>query len=278
MNGMIVMKTTVITIICVLLALVGVIYHICLSLQPQRNDVDIIYSDPNLPASGLRIAVLGDVHIGEDEQDYVEFSQILDEVRLAKPDLILFVGDYTAHPRDITDMGAHRERILKMLNSVAPTPFTAVLGNYETWSRDVDWYRAGIENGIPFMLNEVQIIGTRAGQVCVRGLGDAYTKRFRYVEFPISCDGLPKLSITHDPAGAFDSRMKGLIIAGHTHCGQVSFQFIGPLWVPTRAPREAYCGLYQDDQRTLFVTSGIGTSVLPIRFGTKAEWDLLEVH
>jgi len=85
---MIVMKTTVITIICVLLALVGVIYHICLSLQPQRNDVDIIYSDPNLPASGLRIAVLGDVHIGEDEQDYVEFSQIPDEVRLAKPDLI----------------------------------------------------------------------------------------------------------------------------------------------------------------------------------------------
>ena len=92
---------------------------------------------------------------------------------------------------------------------------------------------------------------------------------------PDECKSLPELTITHDPAGAFDRRVKGLVIAGHTHCGQVSLPFIGPLWVPTDAPSFAHCGLHEGGNITVFVTSGVGTSIIPLRFGAQSQWDLI---
>ena len=62
------------------------------------------------------------------------------------------------------------------------------------------------------------------------------------------------------------------------NCGQISFPFIGPLWVPTEAPEEAHCGLYQDNMRTVFTTSGVGTTILPIRYGAQSNWDLLTIN
>ena len=56
--------------------------------------------------------------------------------------------------------------------------------------------------------------------------------------------------------GHFDARVKGLVLAGHTHCGQINLPFLGPLWVPTDAPKSAHCGLYQDEQRQVYVSSG----------------------
>lgn len=125
--------------------------------------------------------------------------------------------------------------------------------------------------------NEVTLFGTAKGPVCVRGLGDKFTSRYSYVEYPVECKSIPKLTITHDPAGAFDRRIKGLVIAGHTHCGQVSLPFIGPLWVPTDAPSFAQCGLHEGGNVTVFVTSGVGTSILPLRFGAQSQWDYLRI-
>ena len=108
-------------------------------------------------------------------------------------------------------------------------------------------------------------------------IGDKFTERYSYVDYPEECQSLLKLSITHDPAGAFNEQVTGLVIAGHTHCGQVSLPFVGPLWVPTAAPAAAHCGLYEDSQRSVFVTSGVGTSVLPVRFGAQSQWDELNI-
>ena len=54
-----------------------------------------------------------------------------------------------------------------------------------------------------------------------------------------------KITLTHDPAGAFHKDVTGLVISGHTHCGQIRFPLIGSLWVPTEAPSKAHCGLYR---------------------------------
>ena len=128
------------------------------------------------------------------------------------------------------------------------------------------------------MENETDLIETSSGVVCIRGFGDDYTGQYRYINFPQTCNDLPKLSITHDPAVAFYEDVKGLVIAGHTHCGQVSIPFIGPLWVPSNAPSEGHCGLHIDSETTLFVTSGVGTSILPLRYGAQSEWDLMSIY
>lgn len=112
----------------------------------------------------------------------------------------------------------------------------------------------------------------------MRGFGDACTGRFRYVGFPDTCAGLPTVSITHDPAGAFRGGVRGLVIAGHTHCGQIRLPLIGAPWVPSEAPKDAWCGLYADNERTVYVTSGVGTSVVPFRLGAPARWDLIDLR
>ena len=56
-----------------------------------------------------------------------------------------------------------------------------------------------------------------------------------------------------------------LMLAGHGHCGQVTVPFVGRPITPLRNP--AYvCGLIQDEEREMFVTGGVGTSILPVRF------------
>lgn len=244
------------------------------NLQTERNDVSITISDPDVASTSLSIAVIGDPHLPEGHEPLAAFRELLLEVKAAEPDLVLFVGDYIAEP-DGEQLSAHRENIIEAMKLVDPVPRAVVVGNYETWSNADEWLSEFSRLGVRAMENEVTVIETAKGAVCVRGLGDRFTGRFRYVDYPAECAPLPKITITHDPAGAFDPRARGLVLAGHTHCGQISLPFVGPLWVPTDAPSSAYCGLYQDPYRTVFTTSGVGTAILPLRFGTQSQWDLI---
>ena len=156
-------------------------------------------------------------------------------------------------------------------------PTISVLGNYENWSEPTRWSQAFTDARIKLLENEVLRLSVGDDEVCFRGLGDRFTKKFKYIDFPLNCSDSPKITFTHDPAGAFDPRVKGLVFAGHTHCGQVRIPYFGSVWVPSEAPTEATCGLYEDGQRLLWVSSGVGYSLLPIRFGAKAQWDLVRI-
>ena len=252
------------------------IYAISQNLQTERNDVSISINDPDVAPTSLSIAVIGDTHLPEGPEPLAAFRELLLEVKAAKPDLVLLVGDYIFDPKS-EQLSAHREKIINAMKLVDPIPRAIVLGNYESWSNADNWLAEFERLGVGVMENEVTVLETAKGPVCVRGLGDKFTSRFGYVDYPDECKSIPKLTITHDPAGAFDRRMRGLVIAAHTHCGQVSLPFIGPLWVPTDAPSFAHCGLHEGSNITVFVTSGVGTSILPLRYGAQSQWDMLEL-
>ena len=262
-----------------MLGAIGVyfIYAISQNLQTERNDVSISINDPDVAPTSLSIAVIGDTHLPEGPEPLATFRELLLEVKAAKPDLVLLVGDYIFDPKS-EQLSAHREKIINAMKLIDPVPRAVVLGNYESWS-DADSWLAEFERlGVDVMENEVTVLETAEGAVCVRGLGDKFTSRFGYVDYPVECKSIPKLTITHDPAGAFDRRVKGLVIAGHTHCGQVSLPFIGPLWVPTDAPSVAHCGLHEGGNITVFTTSGVGTAILPLRYGAQSQWDFVSLR
>lgn len=232
---------------------------------------------PATTSASLRVAVISDLHISNAEAAFLRLDSLVAAVVQSAPDLVLLLGDYTQHPDEIPNIGQHRAEVAKRLSPLSVIPTLAVLGNYETWSNAGAWQRALSAQSITVLQNEVQTVVTEAGRVCVRGLGDAFTKQLRYVDFPEDCGDSVKLTITHDPAGAFYPGVSGLIIAGHTHCGQLRIPGYGPIWVPSQAPRGATCGLYKDAYRTLWVSAGVGTSILPIRLGAQAQWDLLTI-
>ena len=247
------------------------------NLRTERNTVAISLFDTDIEPSALSIAVIGDIHLPEGSEPLAKLQNLMLEIKSTQPDLVVFVGDYTSSPRAIVDMPSHRENIINAMKSIDPLPKAVVLGNYESWSNPDKWLNEFKRLGVDVMENETQIINTSKGPVCVRGLGDKFTERYSYVDYPEKCQSLPKLSITHDPAGAFDGQVTGLVIAGHTHCGQVSLPFFGPLWIPSDAPPSAHCGLYEDNEKIVFVTSGVGTSILPVRFGAQSQWDELNI-
>lgn len=261
----------------ILTTILFLIFTLYTNIQAERNDVSLVIEDNNVSPTSLTIAVIGDPHLPEGYDNIEKFKKTLFEVKKANPDLVVFVGDYVANPKSIKNMIKHRRSIINSFKVVDPIPKAIVLGNYESWSNPDDWLNTFKELGVQVLENDILKLNTNKGLVCIRGLGDFYTKRYLYIDYPIECGEFPKITITHDPAGAFDDNVSGFIIAGHTHCGQVSLPFLGPIWVPTEAPSSAYCGLYKDDKKTIFVTSGVGTSILPLRFGTQSQWDMLNI-
>ena len=262
-----------------ILTILGTYLYVTISknLKTERNTVTISLSDTSVGSSSLSVAVIGDVHLPEGSKHLDAFEKLVLEIKSTQPDLVVFVGDYTSDPKAMDDMSSHRKNIINIMKLIDPVPRAVVLGNYESWSDAVEWISEFNRLGVDIMENQTSLIQTVKGNVCIRGLGDKFTNRYDYIDYPEECENIPRFTITHDPAGAFDARVRGLVIAGHTHCGQISLPYIGPLWVPSDAPSEAHCGLYEDDQRTVFVTSGVGTTILPLRFGAQSQWDELNI-
>jgi len=128
----------------IILATLGIVASyfliaIYLNLQPQRNDVSISLIDPDVRSTSLTIAVIGDVHLSEGVGPLNKFRALLLDVKAADPDLIVFVGDYTANPSGIDNMPIHRVNIINTLKLVNPIPRAVVLGNYESWSDADEW-------------------------------------------------------------------------------------------------------------------------------------------
>ncbi|MDB4108859.1 metallophosphoesterase [Porticoccaceae bacterium] len=250
--------------------------YVYTATQPTMK-VSSLYvtSDVEFNAS-IRIALLSDLHVQKSPAALADLEELWSEVVKKKPDIILLAGDYIDDGNsneDFISIGSAVANVLRHSNNI---PVVAVLGNHDHWSGADAWTRYLSEAGVIVLENEIFILEVIGA--CIRGFGDAFTDHFRYVDFPPVCDGMLKISLMHDPAGAFSQQVTGLVLAGHTHCGQISIPFLGALYVPTQAPKEALCGLYKDEQRQVFVSSGVGTSVIPFRLNTQSEWDLITIN
>ena len=245
----------------------------------QKQELPVAFYPEVLgPWKGFRIAVLSDVHLVDAGQDLERFRMLLGQVVAEKPSLVLLLGDYINASTAEEEHQVIREGFGKALELLDGLPVALVLGNHESRSGYNDWVMA-LSGGKPRLLeNKTTTFDTAQGRACVRGIGDSFSGHKAAVAFSPTCGALPRLTITHDPAGGLGQGVDGLVLAGHTHCGQISLPLIGPLWIPTKAPREASCGVWKDQGRVLFVSSGIGTSILPLRFGAQAGWDLLEIR
>ena len=251
------------------------------NLRTEKNTQSFSVSESNGTGveQTLRIGLVGDIHLHEGTAALAELRRLIVEIKQERPDLVLLVGDYITSPNRVGDVPSLRTAIISALTDFQPVPSVAVLGNYETFTDAETWLREMRASAVPVTIeNEILQIETAGVPVCIRGLGDKHTDRYRYIDFPKDCDGKVRITMTHDPAGAVDPRVFGFAVSGHTHCGQVSFPIIGPLWVPSNAPKEALCGFYEAGGLSLFTTSGVGWSIYPIRFGTQSQWDLLTVR
>jgi predicted MPP superfamily phosphohydrolase len=152
----------------------------------------------------------------------------------------------------------------------APLGVWAVLGNHDWWY-DGPAIEAGLQaEGITVLENSRQHVQRDGGAFWLAGLADYESLRMKPSYRDTLADlpaGDPILVITHWPdVFAAAPNEVALTIAGHTHCGQVNLPFAGRLIHASEGSERWPCGLYEERGRKLYVTGGVGTSVLPVRF------------
>jgi predicted MPP superfamily phosphohydrolase len=222
---------------------------------------------------GFRIVHLSDLHYGPmvDARHLERAIEIANELH---PDIIALTGDYISQERSYAARCAEIVGRLKATSGIY-----AVLGNHDHWTDAkliADLFRA---EGIHMLINEGVRIDARNEAFWLAGVDDTMV-------------GLEDLSLAQ--AGARDDEFKlllahnptilrraaradvDLVLSGHTHGGQVTLR--SERNNSGRPRRRILRGLGRRSNTQIYVTRGLGTVVLPIRYGCPPEVSLLELR
>ena len=229
----------------------------------------------------FRIAVLSDIHAGGAFIDERKLRTIVERTNALQPEMIVILGDFIS--------GDGRRHPLRMEPAVfapilkefrAPLGVYSVLGNHDWWYDGRHVRQALEQNGIKVLDDEVLTVDARGTSFWLVGLADLWTRPQR---IPQTMAQVPEnttvIALTHNPDifPSVPSRVQ-LLIAGHTHGAQVHLPLIGYVVEPSNRYGERYAqGHIYENGHHLFVTTGIGTSIVSVRFGVPPEIVLLTV-
>ncbi len=228
----------------------------------------------------LRIAFLSDFHAGSHAGDVARLEAIVAETASYAPDLALYGGDFV----NMMPFGGGRvppsttAAVLARLE--APLGRFAVLGNHDRNYGVTEVADALRANGIAVLFDSVDEVRFEGRSIDIAGIHDA--RRDRPAARALLA-GLtparPTIVLAHDPWW-FTHLPPGphLMLAGHTHGGQISLPGIGPLRNASWAPLSWSYGLIDETGRRMVVTSGLGCSKLPLRIGVAPEFVILDVR
>jgi len=223
----------------------------------------------------IKILHISDIHYEEDTGPAV-MDELAEIAGATKPDIIALTGDLTGENSVVTDR--IRPIIIDGLEALSEGRRAHVtLGNHEHYTHTEKWLMALSRSSLELIEGYSQIITIRGVDICVRGLGDAFTDNYRHVPFSQDCTGI-KLTLTHDPYAIESDPESGVYLAGHTHCGQLNLPLIGAPWMPTKASEEYWCGYGFDGDKQWITSSGVGTTFIDVRVGTRASVELIELY
>jgi predicted MPP superfamily phosphohydrolase len=234
------------------------------SLIIEPNNLTITHNDFDLSGgtngSGIRIAFISDLHIGQQRAGYLE--EVVGKINALEPDIVLIGGD--SIEGDETELEK-----LGPLGALKPPYGTyAVLGNhdYGTWgcptsSELADKVERKLESmNITVLRNENKVLDINGKKLALIGLDDSWVCRNDYTNASRGLDdSMPKIVLAHNQLSVEPADIKGksVILSGHTHCGKVRIPFItqlvmGPGFGSVLGGRERL-----DNDTEIYVTCGV---------------------
>jgi len=235
---------------------------------------------PGLPRrlDGLRVLHISDLHLRPGS----ELADELPDVVAGVPhDLMLYTGDFIDDDDGIEPV----RRVLQRMPRLAPA--YAVLGNHDYWPLG----RAHGRNDVTRlcqMLTDcgLEVLRNTARPVCggdlyLVGVDDPPTKHDDVDRAMAAVPaGACTIMLVHTPdmVTHLGPHRPNLMLAGHTHGGQIRLPLVGPVITMSGLPRRKVMGLWRNDGRPVFVTRGIGYSGLNIRLGCPAEAAVLTLR
>jgi predicted MPP superfamily phosphohydrolase len=248
------------------------------SLSNHRHELSI----PGWPAEcdGFRVAVLADLHVGSPLNGLDKLREIVDLTLERQPDLILLAGDYVIHGVLGGRFVAPEDAAAELAALAAPAGVFAVLGNHDWWL-DAQRVSSALE-AVDIPVLEDRSLPIRQGrcEFSLAGVSDFWEGRH---DVSAALEGVPDaestILFTHNPDlfPEVPDRVT-LTIAGHTHGGQVYLPGIGRPIVPSEFGERFAIGHVVESGRHLFVSPGLGTSILPVRFLVPPQISILDLR
>ncbi|RIV79813.1 phosphohydrolase [Pelagerythrobacter aerophilus] len=224
----------------------------------------------------MRLLLLSDIHVSGPDMPPERLARIVEQANRLQPDVVLIAGDFVSEKRTATRLYSAAEAIAPLAALKAPLGKIAVPGNHDHWFGVAAVRRELERAGFTVLANAA----VRAGPLAIGGIDDDYTGHADPSAALAAVDRLGggRVLLSHSPDPFPDLPAGfGLMLAGHTHCGQIRYPWGGsPATMSAYGDRYA-CGTVRENGNLLVTTAGLGTSVLPFRLFSRPEMWLIEV-
>ncbi len=285
--------------------IIGIFGALCIAygyfIEPNRLIVrreSLNIKGWNPAFNNFKIAAISDVHGGSNGASAEQIKRVVRETNAQNPDLIVLLGDYVSQNHENLPLS---ERSLKMpMAEIADNlrglqakyGVYAVLGNHDGWYGDGEVAAQLRRVNIKTLENEMAVIERDGEKLRLLGLKD----HLQITNWDAFAPDLKAIIQANDQTGDLiilehspdvfpiikkatsDSSDLKLIINGHTHGGQVWFPIFGAPIIPSNYGQKFAQGHVVEEGTDVFVTAGIGTSVLPFRFFVPPEIALLTIN
>jgi uncharacterized protein len=242
----------------------------------REVDIPLAGLPPDL--DGLRILHLSDIHLSAFLSES-EFARVIDASLHLHPQLAVVTGDLISGRSDPLDACIRQLARLK-----ADAGVFGCMGNHEHYTRAEDYTeRQSARLGIRFLRGEAQTLRFGNATLNLAGLDfQAQGDRSQYLRGAerLLVPGATNLLLQHSPDVFPAAARQGynLLLAGHTHGGQVTVEILDRSINTARFFTPYVYGLYREGNAAAYVTRGIGTIGIPARIGAPPEISLLRLR
>lgn len=226
----------------------------------------------------ITIALVADIHMAGPDMPPERVERIVALTNTLEPDIIAVAGDLVSEKRTGTRHYEPHQVIEPLGKLRAKDSVILVPGNHDHW---YGWSELARELGRFPHITVMQNTAGQFGQLAIGGMDDDFTGNDDLTATLSAMEGLagPRVMLTHTP-DLFPEMPNdiSLIMAGHTHCGQLRYPWGGSPVQMSEYGEKYACGVVKENGKTLVTSAGLGTSVLPVRFLTHPELWLIEIR
>lgn len=215
----------------------------------------------------IKVLLLSDIHVAGPDMPPERLERLVGKFNILKPDLTLIAGDLVSEKRLATHIYAPKEVVAPLASLKAPLGVIIAPGNHDHWFNQ-DALRAELQAvGLTVLQNEA----AARGPIVIGGVDDDFSGHddvgATYAEMA-KLPAAPRILLTHSPDIVPDLPSPvAAVFAGHTHCGQIRLPLIGAISYVSRFGDRFACGNINDNGQRVFVGAGLGTSIVPLRYG-----------
>jgi predicted MPP superfamily phosphohydrolase len=240
-----------------------------------ENGAAVELTEGENPAHRLKIVTLSDIHFGFGTPlSYVE--KLVEKANAETPDLIFFTGDLKTRSTYLDKRIPEAVEVLSKLN--AKYGKFAVYGNHDTFFGFADIME---KSGFTLLTNDGVNLEINGETVFIGGINSLSLTPNAEKTLKDYADPYITIILAHEPDLAYHfigETENALILSGHLHGGQINLPVITKWWLTSGGEGNTMInGFYKNGGNQVFVSAGIGMSVLPARFNAPPQFEVIYI-